>query len=216
MQAFVISDIHLGSRFCMADRLLRFLDDLPPDATLVLNGDTLDRWHPHLPPEHVALVDRFRQEARQRPVLWLHGNHDRKCPLDDPGSIVFLSSWHAGNRLYVAHGHDFDNVTIHKPFIHLFRLLYRLRDRFGGESIHVASYAKRFQFLYGLLRKHVMSNAVAYASKHGFKAVACGHTHYPEDSVVQGIRYINTGSWTEKPVFCLHVDDKAIHLEQRV
>ena len=29
-------------------------------------------------------------------------------------------------------------------------------------------------------------------------AVTCGHTHHPEDTQESGIRYINTGTWTDQ------------------
>lgn len=212
MQTIIISDIHLGSHFCMCDRLTRFLAALPEDATLVLNGDSVDRWHPRLPPAHMALVDSIRRESQRRRVVWLQGNHDMRCPIKDPARIEFQPSLSVGKRLYVAHGHEFDSITYHKVALWLFRLLYRLRDRFASDSVHVAFYAKKFHILYGLLQKHVMMNAVAYAKQHGYQAVTCGHTHGVKDVMVDGVRYINTGSWTEKPVVYLSVDDSKISL----
>ena len=43
------------------------------------------------------------------------------------------------------------------------------------------------------------------AIENGFEAVTCSHTHYPENMVVDGIRYINTGAWTELPAHYLYV-----------
>ena len=42
-----------------------------------------------------------------------------------------------------------------------------------------------------------------------FSTVICGHSHYAEDMVMDGIRFINTGAWTEKPVFCARVEEGA-------
>ena len=42
-------------------------------------------------------------------------------------------------------------------------------------------------------------NAVKCAIEGRFEAITCGHTHYAEDSVCEGVRYINTGAWTESP-----------------
>ncbi len=58
-----------------------------------------------------------------------------------------------------------------------------------------------------------MRNAVQYARRNGFAAVICGHTHYSEDTVIQGIRYINTGCWTEWPPSYLVVNDKEMNLK---
>jgi UDP-2,3-diacylglucosamine pyrophosphatase LpxH len=73
--------------------------------------------------------------------------------------------------------------------------------------MHVAHYAKRFPRLYDILCRHVRLNAVEFAREHGYAAITCGHTHFAEDVMVDGIRYINTGAWTEAPVVCLWMDD---------
>jgi UDP-2,3-diacylglucosamine pyrophosphatase LpxH len=50
--------------------------------------------------------------------------------------------------------------------------------------------------------------------KNGFEAITCGHAHHPEDRVFQGVRYINTGAWTDYPVFYLLVNEKEISLNR--
>jgi UDP-2,3-diacylglucosamine pyrophosphatase LpxH len=59
-----------------------------------------------------------------------------------------------------------------------------------------------------------MLNAVACAAANGFQAVTCGHTHYAEDSVCDGIRYVNTGAWTEMPAFCLRIGPANMRLDR--
>ena len=39
--------------------------------------------------------------------------------------------------------------------------------------------------------------AVDYARNHGFRSVTCGHTHLPMVTEHAGVRYINSGTWTE-------------------
>jgi hypothetical protein len=77
----------------------------------------------------------------------------------------------------------------------------------------VAEYAKKWKSFYRVLRKNVTLNAVNCAVQNGFEAVTCGHTHYPEDMVVDGIRYVNTGAWTELPAHYLYItaDDIALN-----
>jgi UDP-2,3-diacylglucosamine pyrophosphatase LpxH len=203
----------LGSKFCEREKFVRFLDGLPPDAELVLNGDTIDRWHKELPPADEAVLRRLGEESLRRRVVWVYGNHDDGYTLPDPGRIEFRP-WHEiGKRLFVAHGFVFDNVMPrNRCFIAVFRLLHRLRIWLGAESVHVAFYAKKWKFLYGVLRRHVAGNAVEHAVENGFPAVTCGHTHFVEDVMVNGVRYINTGSWTEEPIVCLLVTDADMRL----
>ena len=215
MQVFVTSDLHLGSRHADGELFLRFLDGLPPEATLVLNGDVVDRRQRGLSAAHRAVIDRLREEALRREVTWVIGNHDERYRLDDPGRIRFETSYRVGQRLFVVHGSDFIRLLPHhKIFILVFRSLHDLRVRLGGDAVHVAYYAKRFPVLYNVFRRRVARNAVSYARQHGYAAICCGHTHYAEDTMMDGVRYLNTGAWTERPVYCLRVTDADMRLER--
>ena len=148
-------------------------------------------------------------------MVWVHGNHDADIGLVDADRILFVPSYNIGRRLYIAHGHAFDLLKPHGlPFIYLFRAFHLVRVALGAEAVHVALYAKRFPRLYGVLRRHVAARATAYAARHGYAAVACGHTHFAEDSVVNGIRYLNTGSLTERPAHQIVVTERELVLEQ--
>src|SRR5512135_781402 len=41
--------------------------------------------------------------------------------------------------------------------------------------------------------------AAEYAKSKGYPCVTCGHTHLPLVSEVDGVHYINSGTWTEFP-----------------
>ena len=41
--------------------------------------------------------------------------------------------------------------------------------------------------------------ASEYAASRGFRFVTCGHTHLPLISEHDGVRYVNSGTWTEAP-----------------
>jgi UDP-2,3-diacylglucosamine pyrophosphatase LpxH len=209
----VVSDLHLGSRFFARELLVSVLDALPPEATLVLNGDTINYRLRPLGPKHGAVLQRLREESERRRVIWLGGNHDERHRPQDPRRIEFAPSFHIGRRLYVQHGFYFRNlVPYHLPFVVLFRLLHYARVWLGAEEMHVAEYAKRWRSLYGVLRRNVLMNAVEHARENGYAAVACGHTHFAEDTLVGAVRYLNTGCWTERPGHFLLADDADITL----
>ncbi|NQT91529.1 MAG: metallophosphoesterase [Lentisphaerae bacterium] len=214
MNAVIISDVHIGSPHCRLEAFLHFLRHLPPDTDLILNGDIVHRV-PGLPPEHAEAVAALVRESGRRRVVWIRGNHDRWFTPDDPGRIEFVDSWDLEHRLHVTHGHELMALaSYNRGFILLFRLLYYMRNALGGRSMHVALYAKKWPRLYRILTEHLASNAARYAADHGYEAVACGHVHFAEDRTVAGIRYLNTGSWTEDSAYCVRIEAGEAILEK--
>lgn len=211
----VVSDLHLGSPYCQHEAFLRFLATLPKDSDLILNGDILDRPHTPLSPAHRAVLGQLRQESYSRQVVWVHGNHDPGHILSNPAQITFAESYAVDHRLLVMHGHTFDRLMPKsRLFIQLFVTWHRFRVRCGAQPRHVADYAKKWLALYQVLTRHVRGNAVQTAKAQGFAAITCGHTHYSEDVHVDDIHYLNTGSWTEKPNFCVSLTAPGIELQQ--
>ncbi|MGQ9661331.1 MAG: metallophosphoesterase [Kiritimatiellia bacterium] len=125
MKTVIISDLHLGSRYCFANQFDRFLDQLPRETALVLNGDIVCRVSTgRLPPRHQELLDRLRTESLQRSVVWVWGNHDENFVPSDPGKIEFRLHYNIG-RLLITHGIHFDSVMPHhRVFILLFRFFH--------------------------------------------------------------------------------------------
>src|SRR5262245_7183608 len=195
----IVSDLHLGSPFCLYDAFGRFLTALPAESTLVLNGDMVHRPQQPLPMAHAQVLERLQEEAEHRRVVWLAGNHDAGAVLPAGGQIRFASQLVVGTRLLVVHGHHFDHLT---PWLRrATRLLRRWvqHQHRTGPPAHVLWYAKQRPRLYGLFTHQVRRQAVRWAQAQGVAAIACGHTHCAEDSQVAGVRYLNTGSWTEWP-----------------
>lgn len=211
VDTFVISDLHLGSDHAEVDALHAFLDAVPDGARLVINGDLVDYWQDDLAPAPAALRDRIAARAATDPVTWVLGNHDLGVAPGDLGAVEIVGHHEVGRTLYVHHGHGFDNVMPHhRLFIRAFKRMHALRVRLGAEPVHVAAYAKRWDFLYRHLRRNVLRNAMTFARENGFPAVTCGHTHYPEEVHLEGIRYINTGAWTERPQYYVAVRDDTV------
>ena len=211
----VVSDLHLGSSYCQHEAFIRFLDALPTDTALILNGDILDRPHTPLSPAHNGVLDRLRHESYERQIVWVHGNHDAWHILPDPAQITFAEYFSVEDRLLIMHGHTFDDLMPKsRPFMKLFLRWHQLRLWCGAQPRHVADYAKRWPSLYRVLTQHVMRNAVRAAKLEGFSAITCGHTHYPEALSCDGVQYLNTGSWTETPNFYVAMTPHTLELRQ--
>ncbi len=214
MIKIIISDIHLGSPHSRAEEFIRFIDNLPAEADLIINGDVVDHWHRDLEGIHLDALNRLKDESLKRKVVWVRGNHDSKYKLEDPAKIEFADSYNINKRLYIAHGHNFDNVMPHhKGFIIFFKILHKIRTKLlGAESVHVAHYAKKYPHLYKVLTGHVANKAIKYAKQNNYEAITCGHTHFVEDKIIDGIHYLNTGAWTEPPICYVKVTDDKIDL----
>ncbi len=213
MKAVVISDIHIGSIFCRCEKFFRFIKEIPDDASLILNGDTID-FFPKFSEQHNRMLDFISEESEKREVIWIRGNHDRKYMLEGHEHIIFKPSHDIGRWIHIEHGHNLEDRRLYIHwFIRTCRAMYELHIRSGARSIHVAAYAKHFPRLYKVFRNRVVASAVLYAKAHGFEVVICGHTHYVEDRIIDGIRYINIGSWTEEPIYYVHVNDGDIDLK---
>ena len=205
--SYIVSDLHLGSEYSRHEDFLAWIDALPPGASVVLNGDMVDNPTQPLSAAEHGVLERLARESHQRPIVWVYGNHDAGLVLDDPGSIQFVHHWEIGQRLLVVHGSDFDEIMPrHGLFKAVFHILHDLRGLLGFRRVHVAEYAKKWEFLYRVLNEHVAHNALRAAGSRGFEAVSCGHTHSPMEIERDGRRYYNTGAWTEKPLHYLQVD----------
>ena len=191
-----------------------FLQNLPGDCELILNGDVIDNVYTKLAPFHQQVLNRIKRISIQQNVIWVRGNHDNGYVPKDFGNVRFKKDYSIKQQLFIAHGDYFDEVMPRSQmFMKAFRLMHGLRVRLGARPVHVAEYAKNWQFLYRYLRRNVMLNAVNYARQHGYRAVTCGHTHYAEDETEGGIRYINTGAWTEMPAHFLEVNGPEMKLK---
>ena len=205
--AVVVSDLHIGLTYFRKSAFFQFVNSLHPKTALILNGDIIDNPYQRLSPEDDLVVDFLREQSFKRRVVWIYGNHDENFRMSDPGQIEFENNLGLGKRLMIVHGDDFDQVMPKSLwFIRFFKFCHRIRLRLGAAPVHVAELAKRWTpFLYRVLTEEVKKNAVDCAVGNGFDAITCGHTHYPEDSMCEGVRYINTGSWTEEPLHYLAI-----------
>ena len=212
--AVVVSDLHIGLPFFRKRAFIHFIESLNTETALILNGDIIDNPYQQLQQEDEAVLNFLRRQSFKRRVIWIYGNHDEDFRMPDPGQIEFRRELALGTRLMVVHGDDFDTVMPNNRwFLRLFKFCHNVRLYLGAAPVHVAELAKRWTpLLYRVLTQQVKKNAVACAAQAGFKAVTCGHTHHAEDTVSGGVRYINTGTWTEEPVYYLAVDETDLHL----
>jgi UDP-2,3-diacylglucosamine pyrophosphatase LpxH len=214
MDAVVVSDLHLESVHTLSEQIALFIESLPDKCDLILNGDIIDSSYPNLPRQNLQILELIGQESFRRNIVWIRGNHDDCSLLRNRGRIHFKCIHTIANRLLVTHGNELDKTKARiQQLLRPFKLIQFILVKSGLEPVNVAQLATKFEPFYRLYRKKLMLDAVKFAKEKGFGAITCGHTHYPEDLNLQGVRYINTGAWTEYPPYYLVVNDREIRLK---
>jgi UDP-2,3-diacylglucosamine pyrophosphatase LpxH len=121
-RALFISDVHLGTRGCQAERLLDFLREYDAE-TIFLVGDIVDGWALrggwYWPQPHNDVVQKLLRKARKGArIIYVPGNHDevlRDFYGTHFGGIEvvknFMHEGADGRRYLVTHGDQFDLVV---------------------------------------------------------------------------------------------------------
>jgi len=220
VRTLFLSDIHLGTGGCQAERLLDFLRHHEADS-IYLVGDIVDGWQLksswYWPQLHNDVVQKLLRQARKGVrVHYIPGNHDeflRDYYGTHFGGIeVVEDAVHVGidgKRYLVVHGDLFDVVIRHARWL---ALLGDTAYEFAiWLNTHFNAVRRRFGLTYWSLSqwaKLKVKNAVnfigeyqsalaAEAHRRGVDGVICGHIHHAVIRDEHGLRYINCGDWVE-------------------
>ena len=71
MDLLIVSDLHIGSRYFVTAAFEQFLNQMPDDCELVLNGDVIDHPYYKLNSSHRNILDRIKQLSFQQNVIWV-------------------------------------------------------------------------------------------------------------------------------------------------
>lgn len=216
-----ISDLHLGTRACQAERLLEFLREYPADI-LYLVGDIVDFWAMSRSiawnsAQNTVVQKVLRRARHGEAVFLIPGNHDEALREYVGMSFGDIQVVHEhvhtaldGRRYLVTHGDEFDQVTRYHRWVAIlgdvsYNLLVRtngwiswLRRRLGRPGYwSLAGYAKRriktaVSFIFDF-----EDSVVHTARERGMDGVICGHIHWAAIKEVEGLRYINCGDWVD-------------------
>jgi UDP-2,3-diacylglucosamine pyrophosphatase LpxH len=202
----VISDLHLGSDVCQARLLEEFLEwAVNQTRVLVINGDIFDDLNfKRLTKRHFACLKVIRRHSDRDDfrLIWIRGNHDG--PADIISHIVgveILDEYVYDNgqvQLLILHGDQFDTFITHYGLLtelacSVFYYIQKWMPHRASRWVRRIS--KRWQRNSQLIERR----ATEYARNQGYRYVTCGHTHIALVSEVEGVRYLNSGTWTEAP-----------------
>ncbi len=237
VRSIFLSDIHLGTRACQAERLLSFLRQYESQY-LYLVGDIIDFWAMsrgiHWSRQQNTVIQKVLKRARHgTTVIFVPGNHDevlREYVGTSFGDIELVQEHvHVaadGRRYAVLHGDEFDQVTRHHRWVAVlgdvaYNLLVRLNTwlslarRLSGYW-SLAGYAKRkvksaVGFIYDF-----EDSVMRAVRDRGLNGVICGHIHSAAIRDIEGLTYINCGDWVDSCTAIVEHHDGRMELIQWV
>ena len=232
MKTLIISDLHIGSKGCKTDEILELLKDESFER-YILVGDIIDGWALNRgakwKKKHTKVISKILKLSNKTQIIWIRGNHDefiQEFIGTNFGHIEIKEDYklHINNTMenyYIFHG-DVVDVFITK---------YKWLSKIGAIGYDFALTLNRWYNHYRKLRNlpyqsisqkiksgvkaatnyinDFETTALSMATKKGCDGVMCGHIHQPEDRMINGKRYINSGDWVEN-MSAILVDDKGI------
>lgn len=216
-----LSDIHLGTRGCRADLLVKFLRS--HDAgTIYLVGDIFDGWALtrrgwHWPQDHNNVIQTLLDKARRGTrIIFVPGNHDevmRNYLGTHFGGIEVMATADFvgmnGKRYLVTHGDQFDAVVMNMKWLaHFGDAAYDFLIWLNPKINAIRSLWGRQYWSLSKWAKSQVKGAVNFIGRYedvvaeearrgGYDGVICGHIHHANIRQIQNIIYINTGDWVE-------------------
>lgn len=222
-KSIFISDVHLGTRGCQAEKLVDFLSNHNCD-NLYLVGDIIDGWRlqkrVYWPQSHSEVIRKILTKAKNKTkVYYVVGNHDevlRKWLNFDLrfGRIKIVNRQDyvslTGKKYLIVHGDMFDSLMREnlKWIMHAGDIAYNFLIWFNTKFNSVR---KLFGMEYWSLSKYLKTktkNAVSfidgfehrlahYAESKGYDGVICGHIHCVANKNIDNVHYLNCGDWVE-------------------
>lgn len=221
VRAIFLSDIHLGTRGCQADRLLEFLRSYESEY-LFLVGDIIDFWAMSRgicwTAQQNTVVQKVLRRARHGDhVMLVPGNHDEALREYDGtsfGNIQVVNEYvHTaadGKRYLLIHGDEFDQVTrYHRWVAVLGDIAYNALVRINASLSWVRRRLNRpgYWSLAGYAKRKVKTavsfifdfedSVIHHARERGMDGVICGHIHAATIRDLNGVTYINCGDWVD-------------------
>jgi UDP-2,3-diacylglucosamine pyrophosphatase LpxH len=218
MKTLVISDLHIGSKGCQTEAILKLLEKKYDRYILV--GDIIDGWlfkkYKKFTYEHTKVIRRLLKLSKDTEIIWIAGNHDeflRKYLGTEIGNIQIVDEW-VENGVWFCHGDRYDGVVklrwlgvLGSIGYDLAIVLDRLLKR-TGYNFSLSKYLKNNVKAAISFVVDFENEMIRQAKKRNCDVVVCGHIHNPEDKTIDGVRYLNTGDWVEN---CSYIEYEYHH-----
>ena len=238
IKTLFISDVHLGTKKCQADKLLEVFKNYEFEH-LVIVGDFIDLtslkrkfyWNE----SHSTVIQKILRFSRKGvKVNYILGNHDHYLrglikesninigDIEISDELFYMTT--KGESIYICHGDQFDG------FIRLHPFLYMIGDFAYEISFKINTIYNKIRSLFGLeywslskFLKSKVKDAVSFIndfkmlSLRKLKEVECdsimiGHIHTPAIEKIEDKVYYNTGDMVESCSYIIEDLDGNLNL----
>lgn len=236
-KAIIVSDLHLGIKDSKADEFIEFIDSNPTELLIlngdIIDGWALNRgskWKK----KHTKVISKLLKMSNDTQIIWIRGNHDEFLE-DFIGSSLGRIQIKEDYVLNYLEHVEYDiwerkcYYVFHGDIIDIFITKYKWLSKLGAIGYDIAlwlnrvynSWRRLMSLPYQSISQKIKSGvkaavnyvndfettALKMAHKKGCDGVICGHIHQPEDRMIDGKRYVNSGDWIEN-MTAIIVDSK--------
>ena len=237
-KAIIVSDLHLGTKDSKADEFMQFIEEHPTDLLIlngdIIDGWALNRgakWKK----KHTKVISKLLKLSNTTQIIWIRGNHDEflhEFMGNHFGGIEIREDYTLRYSEYIEYDTWIQKCyyIFHGDVIDVFITKYKWLAKIGSVGYDFALWLNRVYNGYRKWRKlpyqsisqkiksgvKVATNyindfevtALSMATKKGCDGVMCGHIHQPEDRMINGKRYVNSGDWVENmSAICIDNDE---------
>jgi len=226
-QVIIVSDLHLGTKDSKAEEFLEFIDNHPTNLLIlngdIIDGWALNRgakWKKY----HTKVISKLLKLSNKTRIIWIRGNHDEFIQefigshfgnIEIKEDYVLEYSEHIEYDIWIRRCY----YVFHGDVIDIFITKYKWLSKIGAVGYDFALWLNRWYNRYRKWRnlpyqsisqkiKAGVKQATMYindyetaalkmAEKKGCDGVICGHIHQPEDRIINGKHYLNSGDWVE-------------------
>ncbi len=220
VEALFISDVHLGSKGSNAEGVLALLKRCEPQ-TLFLVGDIIDGWllkrKFRWPQSHTNVIRKILSYSKNNTkVIYIPGNHDEflRDYIEYHFGNLEVHNEYIWKDTFITHGDLYDGVVKLKWLGVLGSIGYDMAISIDRTLKSLGMKRSLSKFLKNKVKEAVKfitsfeHELIRQAKKHNCTNVICGHIHHPEDRMIDGVRYLNSGDWIENNSYIIYNEGK--------
>ena len=220
IEALFISDVHLGSKGSNADEVLNILKKYQPEY-LFLVGDIIDGWllkrKFRWPQSHTNVLRKILSYSKNgTKVIYIPGNHDEfmRDYLELSFGNIEVHNEYIFKNTYITHGDLYDGVVKLKWLGILGSIGYDMAISIDRRLKSWGYKRSLSKFLKNSVKEAVKfmtsfeEEIVRQGVKHNCDTVMCGHIHHPDNKIINGVRYLNTGDFIENNSYIIYNNEE--------